>query len=1732
MANAVVAMQQELQRTQDEQNKEREAREQKMLKQKTIGMEMRQRARLAQMQANQEADMQELRSSQNAEYAALISAQANETHELTEMITGMIALGAAWSPAEKQNKPWIAQLKKSRFRASWQLADLQMHIRKLAADGGTTMRLDEMKQKAEALQKKETMEWHDKLMHTTLGEHGSSILSQLVATHKISQAKLLDHHTQKIRLAEKQSATALKMLNGNFRLEKLQLVEKVKQQQKEEEETGIHESSPAVLARRGSTRRGSWASALGNARVKPGWSSASHMAAVDIQNDPIVPLDAYGKLLRVLWNDPKLEVLRSVLRVDATRRLFTKFIEAKSKRDLIGLKLWEQVQDCKLLSGEERDMQAVRLHDAHWAVASEVKSNAVDGATALELLDQRAETTLARMQAAWLAAFLEEHGERFIHFAIKCSRQSDFTAILKPLGNTFIEMLGAAVEDLSFAVCCADMFEPGAHLCCVNKAFEILTGFEREYDEKPEYDPNAAENQIEGEIDTRHKHGTSPLGRNCRFLQGEATDQEALNKVVNALRNGRPAQVELVNYRKDGSPFHNLLSLRPVHDTLGRYRYCIGLLVNKQGWSDMRSAEVNRFFRVLPDSFEHWLQAPQFKEPTAEDAAAAESGPTTRISEIESRDATKVLWLQNLDRSFRALLQNKEAMQVFGEYVKDAQPQMLQDLQMLLEVRRISLLPRDAQVQAAQSLAPEYLPPGEFETVPSDHLPQLFQVRAGLAIGLLATNVLPSFLRSSASDLVVANVQLGSERPTLSGAHLIWASYTPPPDAVKWLFPIVGSVENMDDVGVCISDMRIGGNPLIYVNQGFCKLTGYSKSEVLGRNCRFLQGPNTEPTSVAALVEALRIGSEFTVKMTNYRRSGETFENLLTVRPVHDSNGVYRFSVALLALPSASPAQLQLRAALLQLLPRRIKLEQTAVPCGPYHEERAKQSFFSSIDDELAQAILGEMPARVAADMRGQERYHSNHEEMLAIIAAAPDRLSLTAIYWLAPTAMKQLMQALLTPSLLEIILEQVPQIETRLAGIRLDGKLPVADRGSAHNIAKLLLTPQYMPIFVDVVGGRLMKLAETSKLVEDDDSASNLLPTLDAAHGTTWIDMLQQATADLRFALIACDMHEPGARIVCVNKAFEDLTGHQARDVLGRNCRFLQGETTEQESVAEMVDALRNARSAQVELTNYRKDGTRFKNLLSLRPVHDSNGRYRYSIGVLADVETLNESTIDDLSLLCRVLPRRFESSSQPRRWANLADRRRSLHLEAEALQHSPSESATNALRSSYEERTLSLGKLLWLEDMDRSMQALLRHDEGLQAFEEFLESDLDDASTQASGPLKLVLAVQEVMMMPADDPSMTVQRINAACEIASEHLDPAEVRAIARASMPDELIKRHNQCLHLLASTCLPAFLRSTLSDDVVTRVPLQSERGFASSSHLLWDQYRLQPDAMGWLYSIISAVETMPVSVCVSDMRIAGNPLVYVNQAFCKLTGYSKSEVQGRNCRFLQGPETEVASVSATVEALRRGTDCTVRISNYRRSGEMFESLLTMRSVHDSNGVYRFCVGVQGQMTTGRAQLELMQSFVELIPTHLRVESANPCGPRHQDDRETPHAPLPSKPWGVMLAEAVAGGGSVKLLKAADLQTSVRFARQHTSALHSIGVYDLTRPFTRLMWLAEPLETFRSLVSYVQATIQTPSAHPPASCPDFALRPSSHASHICLPYATDLAHSEVYLTRTSCR
>jgi len=90
-------------------------------------------------------------------------------------------------------------------------------------------------------------------------------------------------------------------------------------------------------------------------------------------------------------------------------------------------------------------------------------------------------------------------------------------------------------------------------------------------------------------------------------------------------------------------------------------------------------------------------------------------------------------------------------------------------------------------------------------------------------------------------------------------------------------------------VGITISDRDRNDNPMIYINDRFESLTGYS--DVIGENCRFLQGEETDPDTRAALREAIDDRRPVSVDILNYRQNGQKFWNRLDVAPVHDDDG-------------------------------------------------------------------------------------------------------------------------------------------------------------------------------------------------------------------------------------------------------------------------------------------------------------------------------------------------------------------------------------------------------------------------------------------------------------------------------------------------------------------------------------------------------------------------------------------------------------------------------------------------------------------------------------------------------------------------------------------------------------------------------------------------------------------------------------------------------------------------
>nr|MBP9211488.1 GAF domain-containing protein [Bacteroidota bacterium] len=111
---------------------------------------------------------------------------------------------------------------------------------------------------------------------------------------------------------------------------------------------------------------------------------------------------------------------------------------------------------------------------------------------------------------------------------------------------------------------------------------------------------------------------------------------------------------------------------------------------------------------------------------------------------------------------------------------------------------------------------------------------------------------------------------------------------------------------------------------------------------------------------------------------------------------------------------------------------------------------------------------------------------------------------------------------------------------------------------------------------------------------------------------------------------------------------------------------------------------------------------------------------------------------------------------------------------------------------------------------------------------------------------------------------------------------------------------------------------------------------------------------------------AVEASNDGVAITDPGRPDNPLIYINKAFERITGYSTSDVLGKNCRFLQGPETDQPGVGGIRTAIADGRSVHVRLKNFRKNGELFWNDFRLSPIFDQHNALRFFVGVLTDVT----------------------------------------------------------------------------------------------------------------------------------------------------------------------
>ncbi|UVO52710.1 LuxR C-terminal-related transcriptional regulator [Sphingomonas sp. SUN039] len=114
-----------------------------------------------------------------------------------------------------------------------------------------------------------------------------------------------------------------------------------------------------------------------------------------------------------------------------------------------------------------------------------------------------------------------------------------------------------------------------------------------------------------------------------------------------------------------------------------------------------------------------------------------------------------------------------------------------------------------------------------------------------------------------------------------------------------------------------------------------------------------------------------------------------------------------------------------------------------------------------------------------------------------------------------------------------------------------------------------------------------------------------------------------------------------------------------------------------------------------------------------------------------------------------------------------------------------------------------------------------------------------------------------------------------------------------------------------------------------------------------------------------SLLASIRISPIAAVISDPRLPTNPIVAVNDAFCRLTGYPVDEIIGRNCKFLAGPATEPWLTERISAGVRERRPVLVEILNYKRDQTPFRNAVLVAPVFDANGELEYFLGSQVEL-----------------------------------------------------------------------------------------------------------------------------------------------------------------------
>nr|AML79176.1 putative LOV domain-containing protein [Aulacomnium heterostichum] len=393
-----------------------------------------------------------------------------------------------------------------------------------------------------------------------------------------------------------------------------------------------------------------------------------------------------------------------------------------------------------------------------------------------------------------------------------------------------------------------------------------------------------------------------------------------------------------------------------------------------------------------------------------------------------------------------------------------------------------------------------------------------------------------------------------------------------------------------------VSDATQPDFPILYASAGFFNMTGYAPKEVIGRNCRFLQGPGTDAGDVARIREALREGKSFCGRLLNYKKDGSAFWNLLTVTPIKDDEGkVLKFIGMQVEVSKHTEGRKENT-----LRPN--GLPESLIRYGTRLQDNAKESVGDLVGAFKNPVVPNTPPPTKAGGMSSlpvlpvEEEVGESSKPAGAKASSQKDS-----------TRRRSTGTAVLSRT--DSRLSNVP--ESGQLGMQ-PGQPPRRNRRSSGFLSLLRIgKPEPKP-----------DPEQDPELRMLDDEERHESFELDTERGKEIRRGIDLATTLERIAknFVITDPRLPDNPIIFASDEFLELTEYTREEILGRNCRFLQGPNTDRGVVDQIRDAIAARRDITVQLLNYTKSGKPFWNLFHLQAMRDQSGELQYFIGVQLD--------------------------------------------------------------------------------------------------------------------------------------------------------------------------------------------------------------------------------------------------------------------------------------------------------------------------------------------------------------------------------------------------------------------------------------------------------------------------------------------------------------------------------